>query len=246
MSFKRTAIWLASLLAALLVLMGIEVLLARGTRRLAAYSRDQLDGRVGADGGPALRLTWMGDSTGQGTGASDPDRVLPRLVAKHLERPVQVTVLAVSGARAADVFESQLPLLAATSPEWVVVGIGGNDVTHLTSRTAFRRRIDSLLDGIRNVRPERLIVVGIGHFASTPLLAQPLRWIAGLRAKALNEDLRNSAARHCALFVDIIERTGPEFVRDPRRFHAVDRFHPSDDGYALWSEAMVSAIREAG
>jgi lysophospholipase L1-like esterase len=227
-------------------LLVIEVLMARGGRQLAGYTRAELDGIVGAGSGAPLRVTWIGDSTGQGVGASDPRHALPRVVAAGLRRPVKLTVLAISGARVADAVNEQLPLLKDTRPQWVFIGIGGNDVVHLTSRGAFRASIEKLLDGVAAVRPDHVIVLGIGEFASTPRFAEPLRFIAGVRGHQLDTDLRNAARRHGALYVDIVGNAGPSFVRDPARYHSVDRFHPSDAGYALWAKATLDSIAAAG
>jgi lysophospholipase L1-like esterase len=246
---RRPMRWVIAVSAAALFgfvgLLFIEVLMARGGRQLPGYSRVELDGIVGAGSRTPLRVTWIGDSTGQGVGASDPEHVLPRVVARGLGRPVQLTVLAKSGARVADVVDEQLPLLKDTRPQWVFVGIGGNDVTHLASRGAFRAAIEKILAGVAAMHPEHVIVLGIGEFASTPRFAEPLRFIAGVRSHELDTDLRNAANRHGALYVDIVGGTGPDFVRDPARYHSVDRFHPSDAGYALWAKATLASIASA-
>lgn len=226
---------------ALIGVLGVEALLANRVERLEPFSRAELDGRVGGNGSAPLRLTWLGDSTGDGVGASTVGATLPRLVAAGLGRPVELTVLAKSGARVQDVIETQLPELAGTSPDWVVVCIGGNDVTHLTSRPAFRARMTEIVRAARGVS-SRVIVVGIGEFAATPLLAQPLRMAAGWRADMLAGDQREIARTNGATFVDIINATGQKFVTDPKRYHARDGFHPSDDGYRLWAEAVLAAI----
>ena len=242
---KRSIVISIVLLVVVAVVLGIEVVLAMGTKKLAEFSPSQIDGRIGGGAAMPLRIAWIGDSTGRGVGATDPGRALPRVVASGLHRPVELSVLAVSGARASDALKSQLPQLRSLRAEWIFVCIGGNDVTHLTSRPTFRREIEQLLSAIDAEKPSHVIVLGIGQFASTPLFAQPLRWIAGLRARELDSDLRAAANRHRALFVSIIDRVGRDFVGDPARYHASDRFHPSDDGYALWARATLDAIKVA-
>lgn len=243
---KRTAAVSISLAFAFAGTLAVEILLARGGPRLPERPHGKLDGLVGTGPGQPLRIVWIGDSTGEGIGASEPSRALPRVVASGLGRLVHLTVLAQSGARVAGALETQLPQLERLEPDWVFIGIGSNDVVHVTRRGSFSRDVERLLTGIERARPSRVVVVGVGQFASTPLFAQPLRWIAGTRARRLDRDLRVAAERHDALFVSIIDRVGAEFVRDPARFHAADRFHPSDEGYALWARATLDALREAG
>jgi lysophospholipase L1-like esterase len=241
--------WVIAVVAGALLgfagLLVIEVLMARGGRQLPGYSRDELDGAIGTGAQTPLRVTWIGDSTGQGVGASDPEHALPHVVGRGLSRPVELTVLAKSGARVSDAVAEQLPLLKDTRPQWVFVGIGGNDVTHVTSRGAFRTAIEKLLEGVAAVQPDHVIVLGIGEFASNPRFAEPLRFIAGVRGHQLDTDLCNAANRHGALFVDIAGTTGADFMRDPAHYHSVDRFHPSDAGYALWAAATLAAIAAA-
>jgi len=228
------------------LLVGVEILMARGAPRLDGYTREQLDGLIGAGPGRALRVVWIGDSTGDGVGVSAPDRVLPRLVARGLGRPVELTVLANSGDRVEDAIRDQLPVLRAIDADWVFVGIGSNDVIHVTPRGRFREQLDELLRGVVAGGVRRTIVLGIGEFASTPLFAQPLRFLAGARGHQLTGDIADAARRHGALYVDIRARTGGRFVEDPVRYHARDRFHPSDEGYRLWAEAILDALGEAG
>jgi lysophospholipase L1-like esterase len=44
--------------------------------------------------------------------------------------------------------------------------------------------------------------------------------------------------------VDLAAQTGSVFRADPGTLSA-DRFHPSADGYRLWAEALLPAVREA-
>lgn len=119
-----------------------------------------------------------------------PSRALSRLVAEGLARPVQLSVLAVSGARVSDVVSSQLPAPAALHPKWVIVGVGSNDVSHVTSRGRFRASLDRLLAGIKAAGAERIALLGRRRARRGASLAQPLRVVAGLRADQLNADGR--------------------------------------------------------
>lgn len=241
---RRAATISTGVVVAATATLGIEAFIASRVERLDPHDPALIGGRIG-DGGDPLRIAWLGDSTGDGVGASSPAAALPRQVAASLNRAIDLQVLATSGATAADVLREQVPRLAAARAEWVVVCVGGNDVTHLTSATAFRSSLDRILDAARATNPQRIVVVGIGEFAATPLLAQPLRAIAGRRADRLDREVRAAARSAGAVYVDIIQATGPSFVADPAGLHARDGFHPNDRGYRLWSDAIVGAIRRA-
>jgi lysophospholipase L1-like esterase len=48
-----------------------------------------------------------------------------------------------------------------------------------------------------------------------------------------------------AVYVDIADRTGPAMRKDTARYFADDRYHPSDDGYRLWADAVLARLRPA-
>jgi lysophospholipase L1-like esterase len=219
----------------------VEVQLASRQRNLPDEPL-ALDGRI--DGtGAALRVLWLGDSTAAGVGASGVDGALPRQVARGSGRPVDLTVLAVSGDRIANVAEEQLPKVAALAeqPELVFISVGANDVTHLTGPVEFGRTYGRVLDGLP--AGAHVVLLGVPDMGSPPRLLQPLRALTGARAGYIDDVVRRLARDHGATYVDIAGRTGPSFRADPDRYFAADGYHPNDEGYALWTKAVLDALR---
>ncbi|MGK2949871.1 MAG: SGNH/GDSL hydrolase family protein [Acidimicrobiales bacterium] len=221
------------------VVLGIEVQLARWGPALPDDTPLDHDGRIGGRG-PALRMVWLGDSTAAGVGASSAELAIPQRVARALGRPVELTSLAVSGARVADVIDEQVPALAGLRPDVVLVSVGANDTVHLTSRGAFRDRYRELVAAL----PEgaTLVLLGVPDMGAPPRLAQPLRAIAGLRGRQLDDVVRSVARESGATYVDIAGETGPTMRSDTGRYFAADRYHPSDDGYELWADAVLAQL----
>ena len=183
-------------------------------------------------------MVWLGDSTAAGVGATDADQAIPRRVAAALDRPVDLTSLAVSGDRVADVVADQVDALADLDPDVVLVSIGANDVVHLTSRADFR-------DGYERARRR-----GPGWRAARaprrPRHGRP----APLPAAAASASPRPGAASSTgsaptspAIMVRCTStsraRRARPCARDTDRYFARDRYHPSDDGYALWADAVL-------
>lgn len=193
-----------------------------------------------ADRGAPLRVVWFGDSLAAGVGTSSPDGAVARQIARRLDRPIDLQVLAVSGARIADVVHDQLPLLTGT-PDLVLISVGANDATHLTSLGEFEDLYDTFLAGLP---PTTLVVVlGVPDMGSATRLAQPLRLLAGVRANQLDVVAHDAARRHGAAYVNIAARTGPSFRADPDRFFAADHYHPTDAGYGVWADAITPVAR---
>lgn len=216
-----------------------EVQLARVGPDLPDDAPLDHDGRLGG-GGPALRMVWLGDSTAAGVGATSARLAVPRQVAGGLDRPIELTNLAVSGARVQDVVDDQLQHLDALRPDVVLVSIGANDVTHLTARADFRRTYERMLAAIPN--DALIVLLGVPDMGAPTRLAQPLRAIAGLRGRQLDEVVRTLAGDHGTVYVDIAGATGPTMRSDTARYFAADRYHPSNDGYALWADAVLAVL----
>lgn len=217
----------------------VEAGLARRGEMLAGPALE-LDGLVGGGPGSTLEVVWLGDSTAAGVGASGAPAALPTQVAVGLERPVDLSVLARSGATVTDVVERQLPALAGLDPDLVFVSVGANDVTHLISRSDFKRRYRRLVAGL----PEsaQVVLLGVPDMGAIPRLAQPLRAVAGFRGRQLDDVVREVAEDTGSAYVDIAGETGPALRREPERFFAADRYHPSGAGYELWAQAVLDVV----
>lgn len=198
--------------------------------------------RVAADAeGPVWVV--LGDSAAQGIGASGPfagwvGQVRDRLQVRD-GRDWRVMNLSVSGARAHDVLDEQLPhlwrLTAGPSPvpvTLVVCAIGGNDMYRSSSwgiRDRFTRLVASLpLPG----------QVGPGSQTVITTLPQGLGW---RRANIANRIIRTQAPRRGLCVADLWATTGPPW----KGRYAEDFFHPNNIGYARWADAIFPAIDKA-
>ena len=222
-------------------ILGTEVVLASRGVDLTETDPYDLDGVVGDDKpGRTERVVWLGDSTVAGVGSSEPDAALPRSYAAGLDHPVDLTVLAVSGARVADVVDEQLPRFPEGEIDTVLISIGANDAVHLTRAGDFGRRYEQVLDAL----PEGadVVMLGVPDIGSVPRFAQPLRFLAGVRGGTIDAVIDDLAGARGHTYVDIAGRTGPAFRRDPGTYFATDDYHPSDAGYVLWSQAITADL----
>ncbi|MDQ1396815.1 MAG: hypothetical protein QOG64_2074, partial [Acidimicrobiaceae bacterium] len=235
------------------VLLVVELLVARGGPELPGPPL-VLSGTVGAERpGPVRRALWLGDSTAAGVGVGQPDQALPRLVAAGLNQPVELTVLAISGARVDDVLRDQLPRVTAARPDTgpidtgpidtgpidtVFISVGANDAVHGTRTGDFRRRYRRLLDGLP--AGAEVVVLGVPDMGAPTRLLQPLRAVAGWRGRALDGVIRGlTRHRPRTTYVDIAGPTGPRFRAQPSRYFAADHYHPNPAGYRLWTDAVL-------
>ena len=236
---RRAGLAVAAVVAGTAAVLAVEIQLARSGTRLP-------DLQLVLDrSGPGRRLVWLGDSTAAGIGASTPAGALPSQVADGLGgSKVSVAVLAVSGARVADVLADQIPKAAALRPDLVLISVGANDTIHLTGRGAFRHTYEEVVRALPAGVP--VVLLGVPDMGAIPRFAQPLRAVAGWRGRNLDTEVRRVAAATGAVYTDIAGPTGPPFRRDPGRYFAADDFHPGDAGYGLWAEAVLEVLRREG
>lgn len=167
----------------------------------------------------------IGDSTAQGIGASRYDlgyvgRVRALLDAET-DQAWRVLNLSRSGDRTDDVIHNQLPiLLALEEPAALVSYVAGvNDLLHTRTRRLLR-----LVDAAMRQLPDGSII---------GTLPQGLR---GTTTSAVNRLIEVRAAGRLRV-ADIWRASGPPW----RGKLAVDQFHPSDRGYAMWANAVAAA-----
>jgi len=235
------------------VVLGVEVQLARTGDRLDDEQGQRPRQQVVRPGDRPLHVVWLGDSTSTGVGAGRFEESMAQRVAEGLtDGPLVLTVLGRSGDQVHEVLDGQLPelgdvLLPGAAQHLVLVSIGANDVTALTRRSTFAARYLEMVDRIEATVADagveaRIVLVGIPDIGTAPRLLPPLRQIAGVRGSQLDEEIARVARRRGLHHVDLADRTSRTFSSDPDRYFAGDEYHPSGDGHGVWAEAVLASL----
>jgi lysophospholipase L1-like esterase len=226
---------------------GLWALCAWEARRARDGERpytDALDGtaRIGAGlTGAPVRITWIGDSLAAGLGCDDVADTPAHLTARLLERPVDVTMLAVPGSKASDVIEGQLDHVDPYT-DLVVVCVGANDVATSVSRSVYAERIDRILTALA---PMPVVMLTLPDISMADRMAEPLRSLAGARGRYFEGARAKVAARHHhVVSVDIASRPPGLSRRAGRRLLSADRLHPGAEGYRAWAERIATACTD--
>jgi lysophospholipase L1-like esterase len=194
----------------------------------------------------------LGDSLARGTGDETGLGIGGRLSEELKRRRMNVRPvinLAVNGARTSDLLqrlESKNVRTLLAQSNVIVISIGGNDLWGGTDwRSAppkdpdavmrgVLERIDAAVKAIRSVNPKgRIFIVGLYNpFAATPVGAQLTSLVNRWNAKLIEQFGSDPN-------ITVVETSDLFSHRDRL---SLDRFHPSDEGYALIARRIAESL----
>lgn len=185
--------------------------------------------------GPAILVA--GDSTGEGTGASDGiHSIAGRLGTRWPDAPV--VNRSRDGAKLAEIAarlrDEAAPGTRRERYRAVVIMGGGNDILQGRSEDEIA---SDLADAFRAAKALEAPVffMGAGNVGTAPMFAWPFSWILSRRARATQAVFDRVAREAGVTRINLFHEPDEDpFLRDPKRFYAPDGLHPSDDGYGLW------------
>jgi acyl-CoA thioesterase I len=197
--------------------------------------------------GKSLTYVVLGDSTTISQGG-DYDKGYVRASARFLAaKGYKVTLhnFGVSGARTHDVLTKQVPQAIQVQPDIVLIVVGANDVTHLTSVASIKRDLGDSIDKIQGTYSNtKILITGSPQMGTIPRFPQPARALAKWRTDQINTMAQALADDRGVTFVPIADKTGPIFAAHPE-LYAKDKFHPTTEGYAVWIPVVNSSLDQA-
>jgi lysophospholipase L1-like esterase len=243
---KRVLLSLLVALVALAGMVGVEIVLALKREYLPTEPALEIGGTFGPRDGEPLRFLVLGDSTAAGLGADDADGSYAAELSRKLGDDgyrVEMTGLGVSGARTADVLADQVPRAEKERPDLVFVGIGANDVTHLTNLSDVRASMSEIVTRLK-ATGAKVVIAGAPDMRAAAW-QEPLRSLSGWRGRQVAGAIAEAGRAQGVPVVPLAELTYSAFAADPERNNSSDLFHPSAAGYAVWARAIYPYLQEA-
>ena len=198
---------------------------------------------VAGSGDSPVKLLVIGESTVAGLGARTHETALAGQFARQLSRrigkPVEWTVIGRNGVTARRTIDELVPMVPAQAFDYILVGLGGNDVMKLSSPRKWRRDMTQLIGILRERSPHSTVfITNCPMIKSSPVLPHPIKFLLWELSKLHDANIREFTAgmdRVC-------------YYHQPRNFRVdgffADGIHPSEQGYADWSAAMMQFFDE--
>jgi len=191
----------------------------------------------------SVKLLVIGESTVAGLGARTHETALAGQFAKCLSEKIGKTVewhvIGKNGVTA----KRTIALLVPQIPEnekydYIMLGVGGNDVLKLSSPRKWRRDATRLIELMREKYPESVIfMTNAPAVHLSPVLPQPIKFLLANLSAMHDKNSREFLPKINKVFY--FHR--PDEVTDG--FFA-DGLHPSEQGYKDWSERMMTFFEE--
>jgi lysophospholipase L1-like esterase len=192
--------------------------------------------------GKSLKLLAMGDSIIAGVGTGRMEFSLPvqfaRALAERQGCRVQWRVEGENGADISRLRDRIRSLDGNPEADVILISIGVNNVTGLSSTRQWRLQVNALVAELREKWPNaRVILAGLPPMGRFPLPPQPLRFTLGLRAATLDAIAAEVISRHAGMLhiPTDIDPLHEEFCEDG--------FHPSAESCRSWAKELAQRFQ---
>ncbi|TAL21949.1 MAG: SGNH/GDSL hydrolase family protein [Frankiales bacterium] len=200
----------------------------------------------GRRGDKPVHLVVIGDSSAAGLGCEraeqTPGALLAGGIARDLRTRVDLDVVAVTGARSADL-EVQVARAMRRPVDVAVIVIGANDVTHRVPIASSARDLARAVTTLRKAGAQ--VVVGTcPDLGTVKPVMQPLRTVAAKWSRRLAAAQTVATVEAGGVAVSLGDLLAAAFHEHPHLW-SIDRFHPSAEGYRRMVDALLPSVLES-
>lgn len=234
---QRKYLFGAALIAPLSPFLYIQGQITRWKVGLLPDAAGDKHGKYGEGSDPA-KLYVIGESTVAGLGARTHELALAGQFAKqlslHKRRAVEWKVLGKNGVTARRTIDELIPQMPDERFDYVLLGIGGNDVMRLSSPRKWRNDMIELIGIVRDKNPDAVIFISnCPMIILSPIMPEPVKTILWTLSQMHDANIRDFTRDMDRVFYY------PQPVDVPVEGFFEDGIHPSEQGYRDWAEAMI-------
>jgi lysophospholipase L1-like esterase len=186
-----------------------------------------------------LSLLTVGESPVAGVGVNTHEEAITgqfaQALSTHLKRPVAWRACGKNGVTVRQAIDEVVPRIPRQQVDIALVAFGVNDTTAFHSVARWRHDLHELLQALdERCAPRLILLSGVPPVGRFPALPQPLRWVMGLKAQALDK-----AAQELARSLPRTHYVALALNHRDRSMMASDGYHPSQKGCVAWAEILT-------
>ena len=194
---------------------------------------------IAGTGENEVKLLVIGESTVAGLGARTHELALGGQFAKGIHertgKTVRWSAFGKNGVTARRTIDELWPLVPDEKFDYVLLGIGGNDVMKLSSPKKWRRDMLELIGIVREANPDAVIFISnCPMIIHSPILPQPIKGILWNLSQMHNANILEFTAGMDRVYYY------PQPVDVNFEGFWADGIHPSEQGYRDWAAAMLA------
>jgi lysophospholipase L1-like esterase len=160
-------------------------------------------------------------------------------LSEHLNAAVEWQVIGKNGVTARRTIDELVPQMPQTKFDYILLGIGGNDVMRLSSPRKWRSDMIELLTILRKKNPDAVIFISnCPIIVASPVMPEPIKTLLWQLSQMHDANIREFTRQMNRVFY----YPQPVDVKFDGFF--ADGIHPSEQGYADWAAAMVHYFAE--
>ncbi len=184
----------------------------------------------------------LGDSTGYGTGAGHGKYSIAGLIGADYS---DYTIInnSKNGRTIGEALAEIKTLPTAPKHKLILLQIGGNDILAKRPIDVVRGELGTLHQEVKS-RAEHVVMISSGNVGTSAAFTGTKKADEYDRLSRQYRELFIAMARESDVtYVDLFEETDQDaFLREPKKYLAIDGLHPSREGYAYWYKTLRPEI----
>jgi len=186
----------------------------------------------------------LGDSLTAGVGVDSYEQSFPYLLAQKVSETDNKVILSdrsIPGAKVADLQKSLVEKAIQDKPDIITILIGVNDIHNHTSKDSFKKNYEEILNRLTKETKAKVYLVNIPYIGASNLIFPPFAQYYNWQTQEFNAVIKNLADSYGVKYIDLYSPTITKFSQNGLHY-SPDLFHPSAEGYAIWSQIIYDAF----
>lgn len=202
---------------------------------------------IESTGYPVSKLTYLaiGDSLTAGVGASSYQYTYPYLISQSIaEKGIEVENYntGIPGATIRDITNPiQKEYYQRVKPQLITVMIGTNDSLNRIDLNEFNSKYRELIVELKRLT-SNIYIINIPYLGSPKIINQPYPPLLDWQIQQYNLQIAQISQELSVPMIDLYSTTKQQFLVHSD-LYSEDLFHPSDQGYLVWSKIITPQIR---